>query len=144
MYPEAEKIVYRAPQCVEFSGLSVERIGIAACLLALVALAVAPTARAASGDKVKNKGVITLRTGDTLTVKTSEGVFMVTINSDTKIQHPVGLTGMRKKQDSPDVLIAGLKMKFEGVGGDQENQVIAKTIDFDEDDLCWPRLSRQA
>jgi outer membrane protein OmpA-like peptidoglycan-associated protein len=70
-----------------------------------------------------------------LTVKTSEGVFTVTINSDTKIQHPVGLTGIRKKQDTPDVLIPGLRMKFEGVGGDQENQVIAKTIDFDEDDL---------
>jgi len=60
---------------------------------------------------------------------------MVTINSDTKIQHPVGLTGMRKKDDSPDVLIPGLRMKFEGVNGDQENQVIANTITFDEDDL---------
>jgi len=87
-------------------------------------------------DKVKNKGVVTLRNGDTLTVKTSEGVFTVTINSDTKIQHPVGLTGIRKKQDTPDVLIPGLKMKFEGEGGGQENQVIAKTIDFDTDDLA--------
>jgi outer membrane protein OmpA-like peptidoglycan-associated protein len=103
-------------------------------LMALFLLASA-SAFGASGEKVKNKGVITLRTGDTLTVKTSEGVVMVTINSDTKIQHPVGLTGVRKKQDTPDVLIPGLKMKFEGVGGDQENQVIAKTIDFDEDDL---------
>ena len=60
---------------------------------------------------------------------------MVTINSDTKIQHPVGLTGVRKKQDSPDVLIPGLRMRFEGVGGEQENQVVAKTITFDEDDL---------
>ncbi|MGO9303829.1 MAG: hypothetical protein ACLP3R_09020, partial [Candidatus Korobacteraceae bacterium] len=105
------------------------------CLIAVLALAVAPAFGAATGGKVKNKGVITLRTGDTLTVKTSEGVFMVTINSDTKIQHPVGLTGMRKKDDSPDVLIPGLRMKFEGVNGDQENQVIANTITFDEDDL---------
>jgi OmpA-OmpF porin, OOP family len=111
------------------------RIAIAACLLAVLALAVAPAFGATSGQKVKNKGVITLRTGDTLTVKTSEGVFMVTINSDTKIQHPVGLTGMRKKDDSPDVLIPGLRMKFEGVSGEQENQVIANTITFDEDDL---------
>jgi outer membrane protein OmpA-like peptidoglycan-associated protein len=43
---------------------------------------------------------------------------------------------MRKKQDTPDVLIPGLKMKFEGTGGSQENQVVAKTIDFDEDDLA--------
>jgi outer membrane protein OmpA-like peptidoglycan-associated protein len=111
------------------------RIAITVCLLAVFTLAAAPAFGVSSGDKVKNKGVITLRAGDTLTVKTSEGVFTVTINSDTKIQHGVGLTGIRKKQDTPDVLIPGLKMKFEGVGGDQENTVIAKTIDFDEDDL---------
>jgi len=111
------------------------RIAMTGCLIAVLALAVAPAFGAASGQNVKNKGVITLRTGDTLTVKTSEGVFMVTINSDTKIQHPVGLTGVRKKQDSPDVLIPGLRMRFEGVGGEQENQVVAKTITFDEDDL---------
>src|SRR5271166_2800979 len=107
---------------------------IVASLVAIFML-VSASAFGATGEKVKNKGVITLRAGDTLTVKTSEGVFTVTINSDTKIQHPVGLTGIRKKQDTPDVLIPGLRMKFEGVGGDQENQVIAKTIDFDEDDL---------
>jgi len=112
-----------------------KRIAITTCLLALFAMAVAP-AFGASGDKVKNKGVITLRNGDALTVETSEGIFTVTINSDTKIQHPVGLTGMRKKQDSPDVLIPGLRLKFEGVGGAQENEVIAKTIDFDSDDLA--------
>jgi outer membrane protein OmpA-like peptidoglycan-associated protein len=112
------------------------RIRIVACFVVLFAVAVAPAFGAAGGDKVKNRGVITLRNGDTLTVKTSEGVFMVTINSDTKIQHPVGLTGVRKKQDSPDVLIPGLKMKYEGLAGDQENQVTAKTIEFDEDDLA--------
>lgn len=106
-----------------------------ACIIAVLALSAAP-AFGASGEKVKNKGVITLRTGDDLTVKTSEGDFTVTINSDTKIQHPVGLTGIRKKQDTPDVLIPGLKLKFEGVGGSQENQVLATTIDFDSDDLA--------
>ncbi len=111
------------------------RIAMMACLLAVFTLAVAPAFGAAAGQKVKNRGVITLRSGDTLTVKTSEGTLTVTINSDTKIQHPVGLTGMRKKSDTADVLIPGLKMNFEGDGGDQENQVIAKTITFDEDDL---------
>ena len=108
------------------------RIGIAS-LMAMFFLA---SVSAFGADKIKNKGVVTLRNGDTLTVKTSEGVFTVTINSDTKIQHPVGLTGIRKKQDTSDVLIPGLKMKFEGEGGGQENQVIAKTIDFDTDDLA--------
>ena len=116
----------------------IKRIVIAACLLGLLVSAVAPAF--ASGEKVKNKGVITLRNGDNLTVKTSEGDFTVTINSDTKIQHPVGLTGVRKKQDTADVLIPGLKMKFEGVGGAQQDQVIAKTIDFDEDDLALAQV----
>ena len=113
-----------------------KKAAIAACLLTVLTFVVAPASRASSGDKVKNKGVITLRAGDTLTVKTSEGDFTVTFNSDTKIQHPVGLTGMRKKQDTPDVLIPGLKMSFEGAAGSQENQVDAKTITFDSDDLA--------
>lgn len=114
------------------------RMVMTACLLAVFALAVAPAFGAASGDKVKNKGVITLRSGDTLTVKTSEGDFTVTINSDTKIQHGVGLTGLRKKQDTPDVLIPGLKMKFEGTGSGQ--QVVAKEIEFDSDDLALAQV----
>jgi OmpA-OmpF porin, OOP family len=122
------------------SGASVimfnKETAIAACLLTVFSLAVAPAFGASSGDKVKNKGVITLRTGDTLTVKTSEGDFTLTINSDTKIQHPVGLTGMRKKQDTPEVLIPGLKLSFEGAAGSQENQVDAKAITFDSDDLA--------
>jgi OmpA-OmpF porin, OOP family len=113
-----------------------KKTAIAACLLTVFALAVAPAFGASAGDKVKNRGVITLRTGDTLTVKTSEGDFTVTINSDTKIQHPVGLTGVRKKQDTPDVLIPGLKLSFEGAAGSQENQVDAKAITFDSDDLA--------
>jgi outer membrane protein OmpA-like peptidoglycan-associated protein len=113
-----------------------KKTAIAACLLTVFVLAVAPAFGASSGDKVKNKGVITLRTGDTLTVKTSEGDFTITVNSDTKIQHPVGLTGVRKKQDTPDVLIPGLKLSFEGAAGSQENQVDAKAITFDSDDLA--------
>src|ERR1700757_1136761 len=113
-----------------------KKTAIAACLLTVFALAVAPAFGASSGDKVKNKGVITLRSGDTLTVKTSDGDVTVIISSDTKIQHPIGLTGMRKKQDTPDVLLPGLKMSFEGTAGSQENQVEAKEITFDSDDLA--------
>jgi len=116
------------------------RIVITACLLGLLASVVVPAFAMGSSDKIKDKGVITLRNGDTLTVKTSDGDFAVTINSDTKIQHGVGLTGVRKKQDTPDVLIPGLKMKFEGTAGAQENQVIAKMIEFDSDDLALAQV----
>lgn len=117
-----------------------KKTAIAVCLLTVFALAAAPAFGASSGDKVKNRGVITLRSGDTLTVKTSEGDFTVTIDSDTKIQHPVGLTGVRKKQDTPDVLIPGLKMSFEGTGGSEDNQVDAKSITFDNDDLALAQV----
>jgi len=118
----------------------IRRIAMAAFLLALFASAVAPAFGA--GDKVKNKGVITFRNGNTLTVKTSEGDVTVTINDDTKIQHPVGLTGVRKKQDSADVLIPGLKLKYEGTGDD--SQVTAKTIEFDSDDLALAQVIQAA
>lgn len=98
------------------------------CLLALV------SAFGAEGDKVKSKGVITNRAGDTLTVKTAEGPFVVVVNGDTKVQQPVGL-GARHKQVSPDVLIPGLRLKFEGVS-DSQNQIVAKVIEFDSDDLA--------
>jgi outer membrane protein OmpA-like peptidoglycan-associated protein len=88
-----------------------------------------------SGEKVKSKGVITSRAGDALTVKTADGPYTVVVNSDTKVQQPLGLIGARKKDMPPDVLIPGLKMKFEGVGDDQ-NQVVAKTIEFENDDLA--------
>ena len=86
------------------------------------------------GEKVKSKGVITNRSGDTLIVKTADGPITVLLTSDTKVQQPVGL-GARHKQMPPDVLIPGLRMKFEGVGNDQ-NQVLAKTVEFDSDDLA--------
>jgi outer membrane protein OmpA-like peptidoglycan-associated protein len=120
--------------------MQIRKIALAASLFVLFASVTEPVFGIASGGKVKDKGVITLRTGDTLTVQTSEGDVSVTINSDTKIQHGIGLTGLRKKQDSPDVLIPGLKLKYEGVSGDQENQVTAKTIDFDSDDLALARV----
>jgi OmpA-OmpF porin, OOP family len=118
----------------------IRRTAVAACLVAVFALAVTPAF--AASDKVKDKGVITLRNGDTLTVKTSDGDVTVTINADTKIQHGVGLTGVRKKQDTPDVLIPGLKLKFEGTGSDA--QVVAKTIEFDSDDLALAQVIQAA
>jgi outer membrane protein OmpA-like peptidoglycan-associated protein len=102
---------------------------VAVCLLAL--------GSALASDKVKGKGVITLRSGDTLTVETDEGTTTVTVTSDTKVQHPIGL-GARKKQVGQEVLIPGLKLKFEGTG--DQNQVTAETITFDNDDLSLAKV----
>jgi outer membrane protein OmpA-like peptidoglycan-associated protein len=92
---------------------------------------------AVAADKVKGKGVITLRSGNTLTVETDDGTTTVIVTPDTKVQHPVGL-GARKKQVGQEVLIPGLKLKFEGTG--DQNQVTAETITFDQDDLSLAKV----
>jgi len=91
----------------------------------------------AFGEKIKSKGVITLRVGDTLTVETDDGTTAVAVTPDTKVQHPIGL-GARKKQVGQEVLIPGLKLKFEGTG--DQNQVTAGTITFDKDDLSIAKV----
>jgi OOP family OmpA-OmpF porin len=111
------------------------RIGISVSLLAVCLLCLGS---AHASDKVKGKGVITLRSGNTLTVETDDdAAITVIVTSDTKIQHPVGL-GARKKQVGQEVLIPGLKLKFEGTG-DQTN-VTAETITFDRDDLSLAKV----
>jgi OmpA-OmpF porin, OOP family len=89
---------------------------------------------ASNGEKVKVKGLITTRTGETLTMKTADaGSVTVVLNDNTKVQQPKGL-GLRKKQMSATVLIPGLKISVDGVG-DAQSRVTAKTITFDPDDL---------
>jgi OmpA-OmpF porin, OOP family len=110
------------------------RIGISVSLLAVCLLSLGS---AFAGDKVKGKGVITLRSGNTLTVETDDGTATVTVAPDTKVQHPIGL-GARKKQVDQGVLIPGLKLKFEGTG--DQNQVAAETITFDQDDLSIAKV----
>ena len=102
---------------------------ITVCLLSL--------GSALASDKVKGKGVITLRSGNALTVETDEGTTTVTVTPDTKVQHPIGL-GARKKQVDQGVLIPGLKLKFEGTG--DQSQVTADTITFDQDDLSLAKV----
>ncbi len=111
-----------------------KRISMAVSILALLLLSVGS---ALAGDKIKGKGVITLRSGDTLTVETDEGTTMVVVTPDTKVQHPIGL-GARKKQVGQEVLIPGLRLKFEGTG--DQNQVTAEIITFERDDLSLAKV----
>jgi OOP family OmpA-OmpF porin len=89
---------------------------------------------ASNGEKVKVTGLITTRTGETLTMKTAAaGNVVVVLTDDTKVQQPKGI-GLRKKQMSVTVLIPGLKISVDGVG-DAQSRVTAKTITFNADDL---------
>jgi outer membrane protein OmpA-like peptidoglycan-associated protein len=106
--------------------------------VSLVAVCLWGLGSALAADKVKGKGVITLRQGDNLTVETDDDASItVIVTADTKVQHPVGL-GARKKQVGQEVLIPGLKLKFEGAG--DQNQVTAETITFDRDDLSLAKV----
>jgi outer membrane protein OmpA-like peptidoglycan-associated protein len=86
------------------------------------------------GDKIKVKGLITARTGDTIVLKTTDGSSVtVTLDDDTKVQQPKGL-GVRKTQMSAAVLIPGLKVSVDGTSQDPTH-ILAKSITFDGDDL---------
>jgi OmpA-OmpF porin, OOP family len=107
------------------------RIGYVALLCCL---AVGMAYGAAEGQKAKVTGIITGRTGDTLTIKSMDaGTVTVVLNDDTKVQQPKGL-GLRKKQMSATVLVPGLKITVDGVG-DAQNRVVANSINFNSDDL---------
>jgi len=89
---------------------------------------------ASNGEKVKVQGMITGRTGESVTIKTTDGsTVTVVLNDDTKVQQPKGL-GLRKKQMSATILVPGLKISVDGVG-DAQSHVVAKTLNFSSDDL---------
>jgi outer membrane protein OmpA-like peptidoglycan-associated protein len=78
--------------------------------------------------------MITGRTGESVTIKTTDGsTVTVVLDDNTKVQQPKGL-GLRKKQMSATVLVPGLKISVDGVG-DAQSRVVAKTINFNSDDL---------
>lgn len=104
-------------------------------MVGILAVCFAVLTSAQAQDKVKAKGLITARTGETIVMKTTDGNTMtVILDDDTKVQQPKGLIGMRKKEMSAAVLIPGLKVSVEGTRQDATH-VLAKSITFDKDDL---------
>src|SRR5262245_47978434 len=87
-----------------------------------------------ASEEVQFKGLITTRTGDTLTIKTADSKeVIIVLRDDTKVQQPKGL-GIRKKQMSATALMPGLRISVKGVG-DAQDRVTAKTITFNSEDL---------
>jgi OmpA-OmpF porin, OOP family len=107
---------------------------IVAYAVLLCCLSVGLAYGATNGEKVKVKGLITTRTGETLTIKTgtAENVVVV-LTDDTKVQQPKGI-GLRMKQMSAAVLIPGLAVLVDGVG-DAQSRVTAKSITFEQSGL---------
>jgi OOP family OmpA-OmpF porin len=86
-----------------------------------------------NSQKVKIRGLITGRTGETLKVKTPDGNVTVVLTDDTKVRKPKGL-GLRKTEMSFTALIPGLKVSVDGFH-DEQNRLVAETITFSGDDL---------
>jgi OOP family OmpA-OmpF porin len=88
----------------------------------------------ASGEKLKVKGMITSRTGETLIVKSAEGNVTVVLTDNTVTKDDKGLFGLDKQQMSDVVLIPGLKVDIDGMS-DEQSRIVARTITVDGDDL---------
>jgi len=110
-----------------------QRKVIEASVMLLIFVASA-SALGASGEKVKVKGMITSRTGETLIVKSVEGNVTVVLTDNTVTKDDKGLFGLDKQQMSDVVLIPGLKVDIDGMSDDQ-SRVVARTITVDGDDL---------
>ena len=105
-------------------------------LVALLCAQLVGVANAVSnGEKVKTKGLITGRDGDTMTLRTLESPnLIVVLTDDTKVVQPKGLLKVRKQEMGMTALMPGLKVEVEGIG-DAQNRVVANTIKFSGDDL---------
>ena len=111
------------------------RIWIGFCAAFLCVLLVGVANGVSNGEKVKTKGLIVGRDGDTLTLRTLEsGNLTVVLTDDTKVVQPKGLLKVRKQEMAMTALMPGLKIEVEGVG-DPQNRVVANTIKFSGDDL---------
>ncbi len=92
-------------------------------------------AAAYADDNVKVKGLITGRSGEMLTLKTSDAPkVVVMLTDDTKIEEPHGAFGMKKKHYNLTSLVPGLAIEVEGTRNSQ-NQIEAKTVKFSKDSL---------
>ena len=91
-----------------------------------------------NGKKIKFNGLITGRSGETLTVKNLKGgsSVVVTLTDSTKVQVPKGM--LRHSEEAVTSLIPGLKVEVQGTG--TETNVVANTIRLDKDNLLMAEM----
>ena len=87
-----------------------------------------------AGDEITVKGLVTERTADNLTLRTSDGSTTAVLLTDyTKVQVPKGL-GLRKRKASWAEIIPGLRVEVKGMNN-PEGKLEAKQITFKKTDL---------
>jgi outer membrane protein OmpA-like peptidoglycan-associated protein len=80
------------------------------------------------------KGMISSRTGETLTVTSDKGNTIVLLTDSTTTKDDTGLFGLGTEKMASVVLIPGLKVNVDGASN-EHGQFVAKTITVDGDDL---------
>jgi outer membrane protein OmpA-like peptidoglycan-associated protein len=90
---------------------------------------------AATAQTVKAEGLINGRSGDTMTLQTSDSPkLVVELTDDTQVAQVQGVFKARRKEMSMAALTPGLKVKVEGTYGTQ-NQLVATKVTFKGNDL---------
>jgi outer membrane protein OmpA-like peptidoglycan-associated protein len=78
--------------------------------------------------EAKIAGMITMRNGEVMNIRTSEGkIVEVVLNPDTKIDKPAGVFGFRKQRLDVTALAAGLSVVVQGLQYEND-QLVANTI----------------
>ena len=89
----------------------------------------------AAAAQTKVEGLITGRSGDTMTLQTSDSPKLVVVLTDsTQVAQVVGALKARRKQMSMAALVPGLQVKVEGAY-DAKNQLVASSVKFKGNDL---------
>jgi hypothetical protein len=87
------------------------------------------------GEEQELKGIITGRTGDSMTLQSPDaGKVTVVLNDDTKVRVPKGVFKLRHKDMSMAELMPGLAVQVKATK-DESGQMIAKTVSFSGKDL---------
>jgi OOP family OmpA-OmpF porin len=110
------------------------RMGWSGCFLALVLASLAFAGLAKAQTQVQ--GLITGRSGATMTVKTQDGgePVVVLLTTSTEVDEVEGLFKLRKKSLGLTALIPGLPVQVKGSTNDQ-HQLVADSVRFKASDL---------
>src|ERR1035438_6520575 len=104
----------------------------AIAILVVLTLAVGTVAFA---QTVKVQGIIKGRSGNTMTLQTSDTPkLVVVLNDQTQVSQIEGMLKARKKEMSMAALVPGLPVQVEGAYNAQ-NQLVATSVKFKGDDL---------
>jgi outer membrane protein OmpA-like peptidoglycan-associated protein len=112
-----------------------KRGSLVATAIAVTGAALLSLCGAATAQTAKVKGLITGRSGDTMTVQTSDASKLVVELTDaTEVAQVQGVFKARRKQMSMTALIPGLQVQVEGSYNSQ-NQLVANSVKFKGNDL---------